>query len=80
MATSDPRRPNVLYVVSDDQGSWALGCAGNPEIKTPVLDRLAAGGIRFENFFCVQVRKRHLRGWDQVERRRIRRVVALGFE
>jgi choline-sulfatase len=53
MASSDPKRPNVLYVVSDDQGSWALGCAGNPEIKTPVLDRLAAGGIRFENFFCT---------------------------
>jgi len=53
MASKDPRRPNVLTIVSDDQGSWALGCAGNAEMKTPVLDRLAAGGIRFENFFCT---------------------------
>jgi choline-sulfatase len=53
MASRDPRRPNILYIVSDDQGAWALGCAGNNEIKTPVLDRLAAAGIRFENFFCT---------------------------
>ena len=30
-----------------------MGCAGNPEIETPNLDRLAATGIRFENFFCA---------------------------
>jgi len=34
-------------------GHWAMGCAGNSEIKTPNLDRLAASGIRFENFFCT---------------------------
>ena len=28
-----------------------MGCAGNPEIQTPNLDRLAASGMRFENFF-----------------------------
>ena len=32
MASKDPSRPNVLFVVSDDQGPWALGCAGNREI------------------------------------------------
>ena len=53
MASRDPRRPNVVYIVSDDQGAWALGCAGNREISTPALDRLAASGIRFENFFCT---------------------------
>ncbi len=46
-------RPNVLFILSDDQGAWALGCAGNPEIETPNLDRLAASGVRFENFFCT---------------------------
>mgnify|MGYP001015754958 CR=1 FL=1 len=30
-----------------------MGCAGNPEIQTPNLDRLAASGMRFENFFCT---------------------------
>ena len=53
MASKDPARPNVVFVVSDDQGPWALACAGNSEIRTPRLDRLASGGIRFENFFCV---------------------------
>lgn len=53
MASRDPKRPNVLFILSDDQGPWAMGCAGNAEIVTPALDRLAARGIRFENFFCV---------------------------
>jgi len=45
--------PNLLIIMSDDQGAWAMGCAGNPEIRTPHLDRLAAEGIRFRNFFCA---------------------------
>ncbi len=47
------KRPNILFLLSDDQGAWALGCAGNSEIETPNLDRLAASGVRFENFFCT---------------------------
>jgi arylsulfatase A-like enzyme len=53
MASKDPQRPNVLFIISDDQGSWALGCGGNSEIRTPSLDGLAERGIRFDNFFCV---------------------------
>lgn len=45
--------PNILIIMADDMGSWALRCAGNPDVLTPNLDRLAASGIRFENFFCV---------------------------
>ena len=45
--------PNVLFILSDDQGVWSLGCYGNQEIHTPNLDRLAAQGMRFENFFCT---------------------------
>ena len=47
------RRPNIVFILADDQGPWALGCAGNSEIRTPNLDRLAARGMRFENFFCA---------------------------
>ena len=47
------RRPNVMFILSDDQGPWAMGCAGNGEIRTPSLDRLAAEGLRFSNFFCA---------------------------
>lgn len=46
-------KPNILFVLTDDQGAWALHCAGNEEIQTPNLDRLAAAGMRFENFFCA---------------------------
>ena len=53
MASKDPQRPNVLFIISDDQGTWALGCGGNREIRTPVFDRLAEGGVRFDNFFCA---------------------------
>jgi len=35
-------QPNILFILSDDQGAWAMGCAGNDEIETPNLDRLAA--------------------------------------
>ena len=46
-------RPNVLFILSDDQGPWAAGCYGNPEIRTPNLDRLATTGVRFERFFVA---------------------------
>ncbi|MEZ4710846.1 MAG: sulfatase-like hydrolase/transferase [Caldilineaceae bacterium] len=47
------QKPNLLFILTDDQGYWAMGCAGNPEIRTPNLDRLARMGLRFENFFCA---------------------------
>ena len=53
MASRNPTRPNIVFILTDDQGCWAMGCAGNPEIRTPNLDRLAASGVRFENFFCT---------------------------
>jgi choline-sulfatase len=46
-------RPNIIVILSDDQGPWAMGCAGNDEIRTPNLDRLAAEGTRLDRFFCA---------------------------
>lgn len=46
-------RPNFLFILTDDQGPWALHCAGATELATPNLDRLATRGVRFENFFCA---------------------------
>jgi N-sulfoglucosamine sulfohydrolase len=43
---------NVVLIVADDQGLVA-GCYGNPVIKTPNIDALAADGTRFENAFCT---------------------------
>jgi len=44
---------NILFVLTDDQGPWALNCAGTPELDTPNLNRLANQGLRFTNFFCA---------------------------
>ena len=49
----DASRPNVIFILTDDQGPWAAGCYGNPEIRTPNIDRLAASGMRFDSFFCT---------------------------
>jgi len=46
-------RSNVVFILTDDQGPWALGCTGAPELRTPNIDRLAETGVRFENFFCT---------------------------
>lgn len=53
MPSKNDRRPNIVFILTDDQGIWAMGCAGNKEIRTPNLDRLATTGVRFENFFCT---------------------------
>lgn len=51
---SEPmKRPNIVFILTDDQGYWSLGCYGNKEIKTPNLDRLAKSGMRFDNFYCA---------------------------
>ncbi|NKB70826.1 MAG: sulfatase-like hydrolase/transferase [Candidatus Latescibacteria bacterium] len=48
-----PAKPNILIIMSDDQGPWAMNCAGTPQLDTPALNRLAAEGTRFENCFCA---------------------------
>jgi len=50
---AESTRPNIVFILTDDMGPWAAGCCGNPEIRTPNIDRLAADGVRFENFFCT---------------------------
>jgi arylsulfatase A-like enzyme len=43
-------KPNVIIVLTDDQGYGDLGSLGNPILKTPELDRLHADSIRFTDF------------------------------
>jgi iduronate 2-sulfatase len=52
LSAADNRRPNVLFIVSDDLTATALSCYGNPICRTPNLDRLAARGMRFTRAFC----------------------------
>lgn len=46
-------RPNFVLCMTDDQRWDAMSCAGNPIIKTPNMDRLAAEGVRFTNMFVT---------------------------
>lgn len=49
-------RPNVVLILADDLAAWMLGCYGNQEIKTPNIDLLAKGGIKFTNHFvCTPI-------------------------
>ena len=45
-----PRRPNVIVVMTDDQGYGDLGCNGNTVIQTPNIDKLRDQGVQLDNF------------------------------
>ncbi|MFQ3352172.1 MAG: arylsulfatase A-like enzyme, partial [Candidatus Marivariicella framensis] len=47
--------PNVIIIMTDDQGYGDLGITGNPHVKTPVIDKFAAESIRFNNFYVSPV-------------------------
>jgi arylsulfatase A-like enzyme len=55
---SDPElmtaRPNILYIITDQQTARAMSCTGNPHIITPAMDRIAAAGVRFELAYATQ--------------------------
>ena len=48
----DPR-PNILFIMTDDHASHAMSCYGSRINETPNLDRIAEGGMRFNNCFCT---------------------------
>lgn len=47
------RRPNILFLFTDQQHAGMLSCAGNPHLKTPAMDGLARNGARFERAYCA---------------------------
>jgi len=46
------RRPNVLFLMSDQHNAGSMGVAGHPTVRTPNLDRIAAEGIHFTRAYC----------------------------
>jgi arylsulfatase A-like enzyme len=46
-------RPNIIFILTDDQRHAAMSCAGNPLVRTPNIDTLAARGVLFENAFVT---------------------------
>ena len=46
-------RPNILFIMTDDHASHAMSCYNSRINETPNLDRIAEGGMRFNNCFCT---------------------------
>jgi arylsulfatase A-like enzyme len=61
-------RPNVIVMITDDQGYGDLSCHGHPYLKTPNIDRLASAGVRLTDFHvapvCTPTRAQLLTGMD----------------
>ncbi|MXX40598.1 MAG: sulfatase-like hydrolase/transferase [Gemmatimonadetes bacterium] len=47
------RRPNILFIITDQQYAGAMSCAGNPDVYTPNMDSLAETGVRFTRAYCT---------------------------
>ena len=54
-ADAPPKRPNVLIIMTDDQGFGDLACNGNPVVRTPHLDQMAKESVRLTNFYVSPV-------------------------
>lgn len=52
-AAAADKRPNILFIMTDDHAAHAIGCYGSVVNKTPNFDRLASGGMRFDNCFVT---------------------------
>lgn len=75
-------KPNIIFILVDDLGYGDLGCMGGPDIKTPHIDRLAAEGVKFSDFYanapvCTPTRAGFMTGrWQQ----RIGLEFAFGYQ
>lgn len=52
MAAGD-QRPNIVFLMADDQAAYTMGCYGNPDVQTPNFDRLATDGVVFERHYAT---------------------------
>ncbi len=50
-ASSD--HPNIVFLMTDDQCTYSMGCYGTPKAQTPHLDRLAREGVTFDNYYAT---------------------------
>ena len=74
IATDTPKQPGIIVILSDDMGFSDIGCMGG-EIATPNLDSLAAGGVRFPQFYntarcCLTRANAYRRLWESINAKR----------
>lgn len=50
-APAETKRPNIIFLMADDQTAYSMGCYGTPGVKTPHLDQLAQDGMVFDNHY-----------------------------
>jgi len=55
LSAQSPERPNVILIMTDDQGWWDLGIHGSEKLDTPVMDRLASEGVELTRFYVQPV-------------------------
>jgi len=53
LSAAEPKRPNFVLIIGDDISVDDFGCYGHPHARTPHIDRLAAGGMRFTNAYLT---------------------------
>jgi arylsulfatase A-like enzyme len=52
-AAAEESKPNLIFILVDDQGYYDLGCYGGAEFDTPRIDRMAREGIRFTDYYAA---------------------------
>ena len=72
-SAAESRWPNIVLIMSDDQGWGETGYNGHPHLKTPVLDEMAATGLRMNRFYaaspvCGPTRERIVTGCHAIAR------------
>ena len=55
MVSAHAVQPNVIVILTDDQGFADVGLHDNPVLKTPEIDRFARAGVEFTRFYCCPV-------------------------
>jgi len=46
-------KPNIIFLMADDQDRYSMGCYGNPDVKTPHFDQLAKDGVIFDRYYTT---------------------------
>ncbi len=49
--SANDKRPNIIFLLTDDQSTYSMGCYGNSDVKTPQMDLLASDGLIFDNHY-----------------------------